>query len=279
MKSFVNEGFYEEGCKPPKQKRTCCKLCGLQNMNGITHECDLEGIKKREVYNNCDGCQRGLPLKDGIHKGKGYDMIGCTKDRYQCKWCQKRMPFEKGEHVYTHKSGAKLYMVCINADEYKQDKLCTCGKDKKKGFCHHDDGMDCHEDSAFNLPVSKMNKCCLSCWNGDNCTKTMCDCHMISPTWEDKERKAWMKLCNSKELSTAGIEIADYWISRLREAREEGRIAERREYGDAKAKGRSAALEEVKEKYEQMDLTLKNKENWDSELSKFTIWLSALTKK
>lgn len=40
--------------------------------------------------NQCDGCQRGLPLVDSkfggkIHKGKGYDMIVCTADRYKEK--------------------------------------------------------------------------------------------------------------------------------------------------------------------------------------------------
>lgn len=34
------------------------------------------------MKNQCDGCRRGLPLTDGIHYGKGYDMIGCTKNRY-----------------------------------------------------------------------------------------------------------------------------------------------------------------------------------------------------
>lgn len=32
--------------------------------------------------NQCDGCARGLPLENGIHKGDGYDLIGCTADRY-----------------------------------------------------------------------------------------------------------------------------------------------------------------------------------------------------
>lgn len=32
--------------------------------------------------NQCDGCNRGLPLVDGIHRGEGYDMIGCTRERY-----------------------------------------------------------------------------------------------------------------------------------------------------------------------------------------------------
>jgi hypothetical protein len=33
--------------------------------------------------NQCDGCRRGLPLNEnGIHRGEGYDMIGCTADKY-----------------------------------------------------------------------------------------------------------------------------------------------------------------------------------------------------
>jgi hypothetical protein len=34
--------------------------------------------------NMCDGCQRGLPLVDGIHRGESpFDLIGCTADRYR----------------------------------------------------------------------------------------------------------------------------------------------------------------------------------------------------
>ena len=33
--------------------------------------------------NQCDGCNRGLPLVNGIHRGEGYDLIGCTADRYK----------------------------------------------------------------------------------------------------------------------------------------------------------------------------------------------------
>jgi len=38
--------------------------------------------------NQCDGCARGLPLKDGIHRNdraNGYDLIGCTAHLYQEK--------------------------------------------------------------------------------------------------------------------------------------------------------------------------------------------------
>lgn len=34
------------------------------------------------VRNQCDGCARGLPIRDGIHRGVGYDAIVCTADRY-----------------------------------------------------------------------------------------------------------------------------------------------------------------------------------------------------
>lgn len=35
-------------------------------------------------FNQCDGCRRGLPLdENGVHHGDGrYDMIGCTRRRY-----------------------------------------------------------------------------------------------------------------------------------------------------------------------------------------------------
>ena len=40
----------------------------------------------REQINQCDGCRRGLPLKNGLHIGKSkFDMVGCTKDRYELR--------------------------------------------------------------------------------------------------------------------------------------------------------------------------------------------------
>ena len=34
--------------------------------------------------NQCDGCRRGLPLDElGIHYGEGFDMIACTRERYE----------------------------------------------------------------------------------------------------------------------------------------------------------------------------------------------------
>jgi hypothetical protein len=42
-----------------------------------------EAVRARMPRNQCDGCARGLPLEGGIHRGEGYDMIGCTADRYR----------------------------------------------------------------------------------------------------------------------------------------------------------------------------------------------------
>jgi hypothetical protein len=33
--------------------------------------------------NQCDGCRRGLPKKMGIHRGIGWDAIGCTAHLYK----------------------------------------------------------------------------------------------------------------------------------------------------------------------------------------------------
>lgn len=34
--------------------------------------------------NQCDGCARGLPVTDGLHRDKsGLPVMACTKDRYK----------------------------------------------------------------------------------------------------------------------------------------------------------------------------------------------------
>jgi hypothetical protein len=63
IENAVDKGTYFE-----------CKHCGRKLTGSSTY--------KGEEKNQCDGCARGLPLKDGIHKGEGYDMIGCTKNKY-----------------------------------------------------------------------------------------------------------------------------------------------------------------------------------------------------
>jgi hypothetical protein len=43
----------------------------------------VEERLRRTPRNQCDGCARGLPLEDGIHRGEGYDLIGCTAHLYR----------------------------------------------------------------------------------------------------------------------------------------------------------------------------------------------------
>ncbi len=64
--------------------------------------------------NCCDGCQRGLPIKDGIHKGTGYDMIGCTKDRYESS--PKELKQEE----------AKLCLGCGISEKIAKELLKPC---------------------------------------------------------------------------------------------------------------------------------------------------------
>jgi hypothetical protein len=33
--------------------------------------------------NQCDGCRRGLPVENGLHRGAGYDLIHCTRALYE----------------------------------------------------------------------------------------------------------------------------------------------------------------------------------------------------
>ena len=45
--------------------------------------CQPETVTFVGDANQCDGCNRGLPIDaEGNHYGEGFDMIGCTKDRY-----------------------------------------------------------------------------------------------------------------------------------------------------------------------------------------------------
>jgi hypothetical protein len=43
-----------------------------------------QAMIEREPLNQCDGCRRGIPNINGIHRGDSvFDMIACTADRYQ----------------------------------------------------------------------------------------------------------------------------------------------------------------------------------------------------
>jgi hypothetical protein len=45
----------------------------------------MRATDPKSPLNQCDGCARGLPIENGIHRGKGYDLIACTADRYTDK--------------------------------------------------------------------------------------------------------------------------------------------------------------------------------------------------
>lgn len=41
-------------------------------------------VSLNELSNQCDGCRRGMPLEDGIHRSDyAYDLMSCTKHRYR----------------------------------------------------------------------------------------------------------------------------------------------------------------------------------------------------
>jgi hypothetical protein len=52
----------------------CCPM----NCPGPTTGCGAYRPK-----NQCDGCRRGLPLRDGIHYDGDRPYMGCTKDKCQ----------------------------------------------------------------------------------------------------------------------------------------------------------------------------------------------------
>jgi hypothetical protein len=60
-----------------------CRNCKHTPASGSCSICDPQKLDQWEPINQCDGCRRRLPIKNGIHKGDGdYDMIACTKARY-----------------------------------------------------------------------------------------------------------------------------------------------------------------------------------------------------
>ncbi len=42
-------------------------------------------VPMREMINQCDGCRRGMPIKDGIHRNPydAWDLQACTAERYK----------------------------------------------------------------------------------------------------------------------------------------------------------------------------------------------------
>jgi hypothetical protein len=62
--------------------------CGQLWMPGFLERASFAASRAadpKSSLNQCDGCARGLPVENGIHRGKGYDLIACTADRYTDK--------------------------------------------------------------------------------------------------------------------------------------------------------------------------------------------------
>lgn len=122
----------------------------------------------------------------------------------------------------------------------QKQNQCDCGSERailKDGRC-----INCTLS-----PRRQEKKCCKSCWDGDRCTKTMCDCHSVLLTWEEKEREDFESQIQDFPDEFEGFfqVIFEYFLSRIKAAREEGRIMERREYGNAYEKGWNDGLDKI----------------------------------
>lgn len=77
--------------------------------------------------NQCDGCARGLPIHNGIHRGDGYDMIGCTKDlyiperkTYRHLYVRVNYPFENGYRIEPYQLPDWMSVEICEQDESKR---------------------------------------------------------------------------------------------------------------------------------------------------------------
>lgn len=83
-KAVVNKPFAYRcpACIPDEE--LSCSNCRHTAASGSCSICDPEKLDQWEPINQCDGCRRKMPIKNGIHYGDGdYDLIACTKERYQ----------------------------------------------------------------------------------------------------------------------------------------------------------------------------------------------------
>lgn len=63
-------------------------LCCIALVDYLEMETKIRIIRIHEEIaklqqNQCDGCMKGIPLVDGLHKAEGYGVIACTRKRYQ----------------------------------------------------------------------------------------------------------------------------------------------------------------------------------------------------
>lgn len=145
-------------------------------------------------------------------------------------------------------------------------KECWPKESKKVGIFDNDTGTLAPTNKVYAFGGSKEEKCCESCEGGlinggtlhlcsntgckchaeKKCASCSCDCHKegdtcekclnglplpSSPTWESKEREAWMDECFCEKSTLANPPtlsckydkkaVADYWLGRMKALREE----------------------------------------------------------
>lgn len=113
-----------------------CKECGEEAAHPWIDLCDKHGRPQNEEKNQCDGCQAGEPIKDGLH-------------------------------VYTHKSGAESYMSCTK-DRYvpqEEEKKCcqkcyiACEGNPRLSLCEKE--CSCHSPQSKERGLNKFIEQCI----------------------------------------------------------------------------------------------------------------------
>lgn len=180
------------------------------------------------------------------------------EEKNQCLGCEQGLPIQAGSHFL--KNSGFTTGRCTK-DRYQKEK-CIHGKNR----------IDCKICVLGDIDSAILEY-----------TPTI----VSSPTWEEKEREMWQKWLHKPILENPySSNMEDYWISRLREAREkEDERRFNRGFVEASkmaekwiADARSTALEEVKEMIEKLKTSIPN-EGVVVYVEDILSSLSALTKK
>lgn len=97
-------------------------------------------LDHRSQQNQCDGCQRGLPVEKGIHYGPGhkegtaYDYIGCTAEHYHGvrMWVAYRCDRDDGEEimmVFATRASAFRWLHRSESESYLEQRPAEEGVD------------------------------------------------------------------------------------------------------------------------------------------------------
>lgn len=130
----------------------------------------MERMSEREQFvaatrhhNQCDGCARGLPLDGRIHRGDGYDLIGCTADRYMA------LPVQPSTiYVVTADLVAETGRITWEyffADKSMPPAFLDAIMDKPWGWAWRPERRD--QSVAFNLFESGKGLLMAGGWEGD----------------------------------------------------------------------------------------------------------------